>query len=234
MTVLGGNMRQRKKEFPQYSEPFEIKNWWDTLIQEEGSSCPPFAFFLLSPSGDPLGGYLSKEGAELISSTGGKCFTLRIGKNGIRRIGGDQKLQSAESLRGKNRRVNTAYFKELLKDGVREGYDTRMADLFQIPSSELPCLIVFQGIFSQEHISVTFANMDEGEIAPRLKEIFSAISKAADADRLILGELESLRSKPIFQRNGREIISAGRNIAGKTYQIAIELWIKSLLTKPSA
>jgi hypothetical protein len=223
-------MASTGNDFPQSNEPFEIKNWWDSIINEEGS-CPLYAFFLLLPSDGQMGEYLSESAGELNSLSGNNCLILIIHKEKIQRIGTDPKLRSMESLRKKNKKLNVAYFRELLKDQVSEGYSIRMADYFKVPTAEFPCLVFFQGIFSQEHILITFSNMDKKEIAPRMREIFSVIQEAASANTSILRKIESLRTNELFQREGKVMISTIRNIAGKTFQIAIEVWIKSLLGK---
>jgi hypothetical protein len=221
-------MSSSRKEFPRSSEPFEVKNWWDTSIVEEGTF-PAYAFLLLSPSDAPLIEYLSESGKELEKMIGSNCLLLIINDRKVQRIGLDPKLHAKASLGKNNKKINTAYFKELLKDQVGEGYNARMANFFKIPLAEFPSMVFFQGIFSLDHLSVTFAGMNKKEIAQRLKDIFTAVQTAASAKRPILNELTDLRAIVPFQIDGRPIIIFGRNIAGKTFQIAIVLWINSLL-----
>jgi len=221
-------MGSGNKDFPHPVELFEIKNWWDSLVNEE-RSYPSFAFFLLSPSDRPMAEYLSNHGKELEKLSGSNCFVLAINTKRIWRFGADSDLQSAKSLQLKNKKLNTAYFIELLKDRVEEGYCKRVADLFRIPLGEFPCFVCFEGIFSQEHVLLTFADMDAEEIEAKLNEVFSTIQKAVSAKKPILKGFEELRTKDSFQRRGKSIVTTRRNIAGKTFQIAIEVWMKSIL-----
>jgi hypothetical protein len=215
-------------DLPHSREPFEIKNWWDSIVAEE-SAFPAYAFLLVSPSDASLDGFLSESGKELEQWIGSNCLLLIFRDRKIQGIGFDPRLHSKASLGKNNKKINTAYFKELLKDRVGEGYKTRLAEYFKIPPAEFPSMVFFQGIFSLDHLSITLAGMNKKEIAQRLKGIFSVIQSAKSEKKPILNELKDLRSNPLFQKEGKPIISSGRNIAGKTFQIAIVLWIKSLL-----
>jgi hypothetical protein len=221
-------MRSNMDDFPHSSELFEIKNWWDSIIDKEGSFSS-YAFFLTLPSNDKLAEYVSEHRGELDAFSADNCLLLMINEKMVQRIGSNPKLPSMESLGEKNKKINVAYFRELLKDKVSEGYSVRMANFLKVPFSAFPCLVFFQGVFSQEHIIISFSGMNKEEIGERMGELFSAIQKAASADKPILKELEQLRKKELFQKDGKAIISARRNIAGKTFQTAIEVWIKFLL-----
>ncbi|MBN1439043.1 MAG: hypothetical protein JW929_06495 [Anaerolineales bacterium] len=226
-------MRSGNDGFPHSSEPFEIKHWWDSAVVHEGSFSA-YAFFLLSSSRDPLAEYLRESGGELTALAGSRCLLLSVDQDDIRRIGTEPKLQSGESQRNKDEKTNIAYFKELMKDTVAEGYSARMREYFKIPSADLPGWIFFQGIFSLEHVFLSLAGLTKGEMAPRIERVFSALGRAGSANESILKEFDALREEPVFQKEGTPRISPVRNIAGKTFQIAIELWIKSLLSKSSS
>jgi hypothetical protein len=214
--------------FPEEDSQTLIRDWWDTILSEQGLY-PSYAFFLFLPSDKEVISYLSNYSQELDFISGKNCLILALNKNKFRRSGVDHKLRSFKPLHTIRQTLRISYWKGLIRDQLSKGYSVRIANYFGISYSDLPCLVVFNDIRSPEHIIISLLKMDSNEIAIRMKTIFSTIQQATSNNKAILIELENLRTKEAFKKGGQILISTIQTIAGKTYQTAIDAWIKSII-----
>ena len=104
-----------------------------------------------------------------------------------------------------------------------------MAKLFGIGFARLPCLLLFHNISSPEHLVVSWKGMSAAQIAPKMRSVFSIVSKAVEDDMDPLKELQRKRKIRRLQKAGRAIISTLREWGGMTLTTAMEAVIRSAL-----
>lgn len=201
-----------------------LREWWHSILWEWGKY-PAYAFILLSQSDKKFSHYLADYGMDLDHLSGGNCLVLVINKNKYLRSGVDKKLRTVEN------KLNIDYWKRLVRESSSEGYSVLIADHFNIQYTDFPCLVFFQDIRSPEHVIVSFKGMQVDEIAERMKVIFSVINNAILEGKPVLSEVQKLKDKESFQKSGARAISSIRTIAGKTFETAMEAWIKVLILK---
>ncbi len=188
-----------------------LRDWWHGILRDyERYSC--YAIFLMLPFDKEAIRYLVNFGRELDLISGENCLLIALGKTEFRRSGFDEKAW------------NTT-----LEEYISEGYSIKVAQLFDINLLEFPCLVVFQDIRSPNHIVVTLKGLTVDQIATQMRSLFSVIQYASSNKQEPLGAIESHRDKENFLRRGNKIISKIRSFAGKTFEIAIEAWIKAIV-----
>ncbi len=210
--------------FPNNLDLRSIRSWWHSIIRERGKF-PLYAFVLALPSDQAVVSYLSEYGEELDYISGDSCLIIALNRNKFRRSGLDEELRPLDGG------LNIDYWRQLIKAIGSKGYSVLIAKHFDIDFTEFPCMVIFQDIRSPGHVLISLSGMEVHEIADRMKTIFSLIRKSALENKPLLIELEKLRVKETFQSEGKQLISSIRSIAGKTFETAIEVWLKSLGSK---
>ena len=193
-----------------------LRRWWHE-IQRLGGQYSCYAIFLALPSDKEAIRYLHEFGKELDLISGEDCLVVAIGKTEIRRSGFDERI-----------------WKALVKEHISEGYSMTVARFFGIGSDEFPCLLVFEHIRSPRHVAVALRGMKAEEISERTRSVFSVIQKAVSQKRNPLVALQKRRNNERFIRAGKTIVSELHTLAEKTFEKAMEAWIRAVIKSSGA
>lgn len=200
------------RPFPSFPERSSLRLWWHDILRHHGRySC--YAIFLLLPSDKAAMHYLTNFGRELHLISGNSCLVIALSEARSKRFDFDDKVWDVA-----------------VREQVSEGYSIRIAQLFGIDLLKFPCLVVFEDIRSSKHVVVTLKDMSVAEIADKMREVFSVIQEAITTKVNPLEMLEAHRNNLSFRKAGQTIVSELRSLAGKTFETAIEAWIKASLT----
>ncbi len=114
-----------------------------------------------------------------------------------------------------------------VEEYVSEGYSVKVAQLFDINLNIFPCLVIFQDIRSNEHITITLKGIDAGEISSLMRAMFSMIRKAVSQKKNPISVLEKQRRNEKFRKAGQTIIGEIQSLTGKTFETAVEALVKA-------
>jgi len=195
-------------EYPENQSSLQL--WWDQVLRDHGRySC--YAILLLLPSDEEARRYVREFGQELNLISGESCLVIGLSKKASKRSSPDS-------------------WGAIVDEEVPQGYSITVAELFGINDfNQYPCLIIFEDIHSSNHIVIALGDMSSEEIARKMRSLFSIIKKAVSEKKSPLNAIENDRNKKIFHRGGETIISELRSLAGKTFEMAIEAWIKNFV-----
>jgi hypothetical protein len=189
-------------------DPYSLRKWWHKILRDHGRySC--YAIILALPFDTEVRHYVRKYHRELNLISGKHCLVIGIGKNDFIRFGTDT-------------------WGRIVDNQVSQGYSLQIAQLFEIDFTTFPCLVAFEDIRSPDHIIMTLKGMTTQEVAEKMRQLFSIIQKAASENQRPLAAIDNHRNKTELTSAGKAVISTIRNLTGKTFEVAIEAWIKSL------
>lgn len=179
-----------------FAEPASLRESWQRVLETHGQyAC--FAFFLLLPSDQDAIRYLTEYGRELDLVSGDDCLVLVQTKRDVV--------------------FGAAMFLHLLPaviENASSGYSLKTADYFDIGADEFPCLVLFQDIHSTEHVLVSFAGLDQEQIAGKIRSVFTVIHRAVEAKT---NPLEALA-----RQNKTLGVSAIRSVRNRTFGGAMD------------
>jgi len=187
-----------------------LRGWWHGLLRNFGRY-PCCAFFLVLPSNKDAILYLYEHGKELDLISRENCLVIALGKTIVRCSDLGEEI-----------------WKPLIREHIIEGHSIEVARLFDIAFTEFPCLVVFQDIRSPSHIVMTLRDMTSQEIADKMRSVFSIIQRAVLEKREPLSALESHQLDERLRQKGQSIITKIRNLTGKTFETAMEAWLKTI------
>jgi hypothetical protein len=197
--------------FPDPKNKAELRRWWHEILRNHGRyAC--FAVFLVLPSDKEAIRYSTEFSRELHLITGDNCLVLGIGETELTYFGFDEQL-----------------WRIAIEEQVFEGHSIKVAQLFNISIADFPCLILFRDIRSSEHLIVSFKSMNAESIAELMKELFSIVNTALAEKEDPLKMIEQRRNNEQFRKKGSSIITGLRNIAGKTFETALEATISAII-----
>lgn len=193
-------------------QPQILREWWHNLLREYGRFYCYGVFLVLEADAEALK-YMTEYALELNQASGKNCAILGLGELQ------DKSPDEFDKL----------IWSMVAYDQVREGYSLKIAELFHIPLTRFPGLILFRDIRSPEHILVNLRGLTAEEIAEKLRGVYQAINQAADAKKDPLKAVGDLRRSEEYRGKTRSIISGTRKIAGKTLEAVIEAVIKAMI-----
>ena len=112
---------------------------------------------------------------------------------------------------------------------VDEGNSLPIAELFHIPLTRFPGLILFRDIRSPEYVLVNLSGLTAEEIAEKMRGVYQAINQAAEAKKDPLEAVSDLRRSETYRVKTRSIISGTRQGAGQTLETVIEAMIEAVI-----
>ena len=199
--------------FPNPEDRNELRHWWHEILRKHTSySC--FAIFLILPSDKEAIRYLTEFSRELHLVSGENCLVLGMGKTELRYFGFDEQL-----------------WRIAIEEQTFEGYSLKVAQLFGMAFSDLPCLILFRDIRSPEHLAVSLKGMKAEDIAEQIRALFFIVNKASADKEDPIKMIERQRNNEQFRKVGSSVISELRNFAGKTFETALEATVKAIIAK---
>ncbi len=188
-----------------------LREWWHEILREY-DRYPCYGIFLVLPSDAEAIRYLNEFGQELDLISGENCSVIALSSTEVRRSSFDEDLW------------NTT-----LEKHVSEGHSLKVAQLFDIEITTFPCLVLFRDIRSPEHVVITLKGMKAEEICEKMRLVFAVIRKAVSTRENPLVALEQHRSQENLRKMGQSIIGQTRIVAGKTFETAMEAWIKAVI-----
>jgi hypothetical protein len=201
-----------------------LRQWWHGILSNHGKyAC--YAIFLALPSDKETIRYLTKFGRELDLLSGENCLVIALGKTEFKRFDLDVEVQDTK----REPNFFDKLWNAVMKEQIEEGYSIKIAQLFEIGFNQFPCLLLFQDIRSPNHVVVTFKGMTAEEIAEKIRSLFSAVQKAILEKQNPLEAVESIQSQESFRKTGQTIVGGLRSIAGKTFETAMEAWIRATI-----
>lgn len=205
--VVGKDITQAP--IPTSGDRYSLREWWHGVVRDHGRySC--YAIFLLLPSDEEALRYLINFGKELDLISGENCAVIALGRTEVRRSGFDKRVWRA-----------------IIEGQATEGYSIKVAQLFDITFDKFPCLVVFQDIRSPNHVVVTLKGMTTQEIVETMRSVFSIIQDAVINNDNPLNAIEKRRNSEALSRKGKTIVSELHTLIGKTFETAVEAWIKA-------
>ena len=186
-----------------------LREWWhDVLRTHDRYVC--FATLLALTMDGELTRYVAESGNELDQISGADCLVIVLSETEFRRSGVDNSLQAAA-----------------MEEHIRNGHSMMVAELFGISCEQFPCLVLFRDIRSPEHILVSLKGMSAEEIAERMRSVFSTIRCAVAEGTDPMTALERRRNQEVFRQRGRTLVGHISSAAGKTFELAMEAWIRA-------
>src|SRR5574341_21631 len=163
------NGRRISLPFPVFDDRAGLRVWWHNLLREEGQySC--YAIFLFFPSSKNAIRYLTEFGKEIDAITGDNCLVIALGSSQFKRSGIDDHVWMI---------FDDFMWQNAVNEQADQGYSAIIAKLFKIRFDEFPCVLVFKDIRSPDRALISLKDMNEDEIAQRMRTICSIIQEAA-------------------------------------------------------
>jgi hypothetical protein len=188
-----------------------LRHWWHEVLRTYGKY-PCYATFLVLPSDQEAIRYLTDFSKELDLLTGERCFLMALSSLGTWASGFDPRA-----------------WKIAAAQHAADGYSLRLAQVFDIRFSELPCLLLFEDIRSEKYVTVALKGLAQEQISGLLREVFALVSEAAEAGQSPLEALEANRQREHLRSVGKALISEIRTLAGKSFETAIEATITAFV-----
>lgn len=207
--LFGRSVVGLMQPLPDNSEdPYQLRRWWHDVMSHYGRySC--YAILLVLPADKEAIRYLADCGRELDHISHEECLVVVLSKTQFRRSGIEDKVWG-----------------KVITEHSTEGLSVEVARLFDVRYDGLPCLLVFEDIRSSRYIMLSLKGMSAGEIAQRLRSVFSTIRDAVSKEKDPLTVLERQSTMERRKKTGRQIVSELRSLAGKTFETVMESWIK--------
>jgi len=188
-----------------------LREWWHEILGNYGRyRC--YAVVLALPGDIEATRYLTVFGRELEFISGQNCLVIALTKIGFRRYGFDDKILSIA-----------------MDEHISEGHSIQVANIFNVPFDEFPCMILFNDIRSPNHVKITLEGMTAEDIVQVMRSIFTYIQQAVSQNKDPLEFIETQRNSQVFVNKGKTIVSELRCFAGKTFETAMEAWIKTVV-----
>jgi hypothetical protein len=185
-----------------------VRDWWHEVLRDYGRySC--FAIFLVLQADKEAIRYLTDYAAELDAVSGKFCLVLAIGETEIK--------------------YDEYDWKTAVQEQASAGYSIGVGEVFDIPITGFPCIVLFHDIRSPEHIVVDIKGMNAEDIAGQVRTIFAIVREAAEKKNEPLAALAQERQKEMFRRAGKSIVSEIQVLAGKTFETAVEATVKAFI-----
>lgn len=189
-------------DFPSYKE------WWHQ-VELDHRPYPCYAIPLFLPSDREARCYVKTFGREIDLVSNENCLVIGLSKR-------------------KFKHINADLWGQIVDGEVPQGYGIAVSKLFGISFTQFPCLIFFEDICSSNHIVITLKDLTAEGISKVMRELFSVIQKAVSGEKSVLSAIEQQRRKKEFIKAGQTIISEFRILAGRTFETAVEAWIKTV------
>jgi hypothetical protein len=188
-----------------------LRDWWHQILRNHGHYCC-FAFFLCLPSDIEAIRYLADFGQELDVMSQENCLIIA--------------LSEAEY---KHSNFDEGVWSRAVSEQISKGFSVTVAQLFQLPLTEFPCMVLFEDIRSPKRIIITLAGLTTEQISNETRAIFSLIQQSCTKRISPLDILEQHQDGKRFQKAGHTILTKFFGFAGKTFEAAMEAWIKAAI-----
>lgn len=190
---------------------YSLREWWHQVLRDhERYRC--YAFFLCLPSDRDAIEYVTKHRKELDALSGNNCLIIFLSKVGFRRSGYDKTIWNFA-----------------INEHIQEGYSITVANLFKIKYTDFPCLALFGTIHSPKRVVFSFKGLEVDGIARQVREIFTTVQQAVASGKDPVSTLERYQGTERLNKVGLGIFSRLFGFAGKTFEVAMEEWIKASL-----
>lgn len=190
---------------------YTLREWWHQVLRDhERYRC--YAFFLCLPSDRDAIEYVTKYRKELDALSGNNCLIIFLSKVGFRRSGYDKTIWNFA-----------------INEHIQEGYSITVANLFKIKYTDFPCLALFGTIHSPKRIVFSFKGLEVDGIARQMREIFTTVQQAVASGKDPVSTLERHQGRERLNKVGLGIFHRLFGFAGKTFEVAMEEWIKASL-----
>jgi hypothetical protein len=189
-----------------------LRAWWHNILRTYGRYST-YAIFLTLPSDKETLRYLTDYGKELNLISGRNCLVIVLSKTMYK----DLTI------------FDESYWRELAEEHTSEGHSINVARRFDIDFTQFPCLLVFQDIRSPEHIAIGLTGMTTEEIATRMRLVFAIIEIAVKDKNNPLLELERQHYVEVLNKTGQTIAGKVGSFAEKTFEAAMEAWMKAAI-----
>lgn len=190
---------------------YSLREWWHQILRDHKRyQC--YAFFLCLPSDRDAIEYVTKYRKELDALSGKNCLIIFLSKAGFRRIGYDKTIWNFA-----------------INEHIQAGYSITVANLFKIKYTDFPCLSLFGTIHSPKRVVFSFKGLEIDGIARQVREIFTIVQQAVASGKDPILTLERDQRTKRLNKVGLGIFSRLFGFAGKTFEIAMEEWIKASL-----
>jgi hypothetical protein len=209
---------------PNRQDKSALREWWHAILRNHGrySCC---AIFLVLPSDKETIRYLTDFGIELDLVSGENCLVIALSKDEFRRSGFDTAIKKA-SVTERISSFLEEMWNAAIREHVSDGYSVHVAQLFEIDLTDFPCLLVFQDIRSPKHVLITLKGMTAEEISEQMRSVFSIIRKAVADKENPVDALAQHRDSEALRKKGKTILTKVGSLAEKTFETAIETWVK--------
>lgn len=193
---------------PPQSNTRELREWWHEILRLNGRySC--YATFLLFSSDIEVTSYLEKNATEIDAISGQSCLIIIISETNF------------------NIEASSSSWKASLDEHINKGQGVKVADIFAVPPSKFPCLLLFRDIRSPDYVEVSLRDQSEKEIIENMRAVFSTIQQATIQQVDPLVAVEKQEKRKTFAAQGKATVSTFGRLAEKTLESAIEAWLKA-------
>lgn len=189
-----------------------LRAWWHDLLRAHGRFyC--YGVFLMLAADKEARKYATEYAGELHQASGKNCAILGLGR---------VPEQSGEVF-------DPSAWRQAVDQQVEEGNSLPIAEIFRLPLTSFPAVILFRDIRSSEHVLISLKGLSAEEIAARMRGVYQAVSQAAAEKQDPLRAVGALRRGEAYRVKRRAIISGTRRVAGQTLAAAIEAVIKAVV-----
>jgi hypothetical protein len=204
-----------------------MRKWWhDILRNYRHFDC--YAIFLAFPSDRETIRYLTEFGNDAEIVSGENCLVITLSKTGFRFSGFNNRWN--EEISDDDRpSVVEQIRKKAINEYVTSDFSNQIAQLFQVDVAQFPCLLLFRDIRSPQHFAATLKGMKAEEISNYVRILFSIVRKAVKEKEDIFVALDRHKNNDNLLKSGKSILTKSSGLAGKTFEVAIEALINSIL-----
>lgn len=196
---------------PSATECYSLREWWHQVLRDyERYQC--YAFFLCLPSDRDAIEYVTRFGKELDVLSGKNCLIIVLSRAGFRRSGYDKTIWNFA-----------------INEHIYEGYSIAVANLFKIKYTDFPCLVLFKTMHSPKRAVFSFKGLEVDEIARQMRGIFTIVQQSVTNGKDPISALGYYQGTERLNKVGAGIFGRLFGFAGKTFQTAMEAWIKASL-----
>jgi len=208
INVLAKNLYTKP---PNFEDPNDLQEFWHEILLHNEQPFKCYATFLALPSDSNAIRYFTDYENEISLLSGHDCLIITLSNVKFDLLIPNMKWSIA------------------IQEHISEGHAINVARLFDIDFTEFPCLAFFRDIHSSDHIVVPLKDMKTDDISREMRVVFSVVHEAISKNKDPLKAIQNHYFQGQLRTKSEKFTGKVQSIAGKTFEMIMEAWIKSLI-----
>lgn len=193
------------------TDRLSLRDWWHDILRVYGRY-PCSAIFLLLPSDKEARTYFVDYGKEIDLLSGDNCLVIALSDNDFKSVSFDNNV-----------------WRTVAEEHSDEGHSIKVARLFDIDFTQFPCVVFFNDIRSSDYSIISFKGLAAQEISNKMRSIFSAIQEAVESKQSPVATIRKHKNLEFVKSSGKIAAAKTGSFAEKTFETAMQAWIKALI-----